>query len=461
MTRLEFEHLHQPDGWLSPAFVEVGANGMIESVGADPTPDWTADERVRGFTVPGMPNLHSHGFQRALAGRTESRTADADADNLWSWRELMYRFVGRLDPDDLRAITAQVYLELVQGGFTSVAEFHYLHLDQGGRRYTEPATMALAVVEAARDVGIGLTVLPVLYRHAGVGRPPIAAQERFVLEVDEVLEIGARVDALDDPLVATGLAPHSLRAASIAEIRELIGDPRGQDRPIHIHIAERPEEVAEVSAALGAPPVRILAAEVGIGPRWCLVHATHIDESEMRDIAESGAVVGLCPTTEATVADGLFPLARFISSEGRWGVGTDSHYATDAALELRCLELGQRLADGRRNPIAEPTGLWSHSGRALFDRALAGGQQAVGQNVGVLRSGSRADVVVLDADHPTLIGHGPSTALDAWLLSGGTTSPVRDVMVGGRWVMRDGDHPSVRPIRERYRATVRRLFDGP
>lgn len=457
MTRLEIENLHRPGGWLSPAYVAVGSDGLIVAVDSERPRDWQPDERISGYVVPGLPNLHSHGFQRALAGRTEFRDG-GEADNLWSWRELMYTFVRRLEPDDIQAITAQVYLELVQGGFTSVAEFHYLHLDVRGQRYADPATMSWSIVEAAREVGIGLTLLPVLYRHAGIGRPPTAAQDRFVLEVDEILEIASRIDTARDGLTTTGLAPHSLRAVSIDEIRALVAGASGQDRPIHLHIAERPEEVDEVALHLGGRPVQILVDQIGIDPRWCLVHATHVLDSEVDAIAAAGAVVGLCPITEATVADGVFPLVRFAAAEGIWGIGTDSHYTTDAATELRCLDLGQRLAEGRRNALADPTGIRSHSGRAIFDRALRGGAQALGQPVGELAPGYRADLLVLDPLHPTLLGHDRTTVLDAWLLSGGGTTPVRDVMIGGTWVLRDRQHAQGRQITERYRATIERLF---
>jgi formimidoylglutamate deiminase len=455
---IEVEHLHQPGGWASPGCLEIDDDGVVVAVHVAPPRGRTPDERIGGYGIPGVPNLHSHGFQRALAGRAEVRDP-GEEDNLWTWRREMYRFVGRLDPEALQDITALAYLELVRAGFTQVGEFHYVHRDPDGRRYQDLARTSWSVVEAAREVGIGLTLLPVLYRHAGIGRPLAPEQMRFELEPGEVLEVARRARDLGDPLVTAGVAAHSLRAVSIDEIRALQdGWPATPNGPIHIHAAERPEEVAECLEGLGARPVRALVDRVGLDGRWCVVHATHVDTAEVAALAASRVVVALCPMTEATVADGLFPLLEYERVVGRWGIGTDSHYTTDPALELRCLELGQRLRHGRRSPLPARTDAELHPGRLLLDRALAAGPDALGVPIGDLTPGRRADLVVLNPEDPILAGHGPTTALDAWVLSGAAT-PVRDVMVAGRWVVRDGRHPAQESIEARYRATILRLLD--
>jgi len=460
MTDLEFEHLHRRDGWSSPGRLTIGEDGLITTIHDAEPQGWSPVERIGGFAVPGMPNLHSHAFQRALAGRTEHRSGRDDRnDNLWTWRAEMYRFVAHLGPDDLEAIAALAYLELVKGGFTAVGEFHYLHRDPDGAHYSDPAEMTWALVSAARDVGLPITVLPVLYRHAGPGRPPAPEQARFVLEVDEVVELARRVRADGAGQVWSGIAPHSLRAVEPDELRELRAAWRAAGGgPVHVHVAERPEEVAEVEAAHGLPPLRLLAETVGIDASWTLVHATHGAPDEHRAVALSGATVALCPMTEATVADGLFPLVRYADAGGRWGIGTDSHYTTDVSAELRMLELGQRLLEGRRNPLVrDPGGVGAHAGRVLFDASISAGAASLGQPVGMLEPGARADLVVLDSAASVLAGHGPTTALDAWILAGGGVSPVRDVMIAGRWVVRDGHHGSEDDIIERYRRTLRRL----
>ena len=460
MTDLEFEHLHRPDGWASPGRLTIGEDGLVTAIHESEPPGWSPVERIAGFAVPGMPNLHSHAFQRALAGRTEHRRGHDDrTDNLWTWRAEMYRFVARLGPDDLEAIAALAYLELVKGGFTSVGEFHYLHRDPDGARYADPAEMTWALVSAARDVGLPITVLPVLYRHAGPGRPADPEQARFVLEVDEVVEVAIRVRAVGGGQVWSGIAPHSLRAVEPVELRELRASWRAAGGgPVHVHVAERPEEVAEIEAAHGLPPLRLLAETVGLDADWTLVHATHGEPDEHRAVASSGATVALCPMTEATVADGLFPLVRFGDAGGRWGIGTDSHYTTDVATELRMLELGQRLLEGRRNPLVKESGGSAvHAGRVLFDVALSAGAASLGQPVGALAPGVRADLVVLDQNATVLAGHGPATVLDAWILTGGGATLVRDVMIGGRWIVRDGRHRLEDDIVERYRRTAGRL----
>ena len=460
-TIYEVDHLHQPRGWLSPGYLEVGADGVILSV-TGARPQGRAVERLRGFGVPGLSNLHSHAFQRALAGRTEFVTAARAEDNLWTWRKEMYRLVDRLTPEDYEAVAALVYLEMLQFGMTAACEFHYVHHQTGGRRHANPAEMSDRLIAAAARTGLGLTLLPVLYAHGGIGKPVEETQKRFVHPVDNYLKL---IDALrgrraGNPGLRVGLALHSLRAVTPDEAHAALAGMAAMDpgARLHIHVSETTHEVEEVRAGLGARPVQWLLDNVGLDDRWCLVHATHLDTSEIAGAAASGAVAGLCPLTEATMGDGFFALPEYHGAGGAWGIGTDSHYSTSTAEELRILECGKRLDLRRRNVIARSAdGVEVHSGRVLFDTALAGGEQASGQGGGALVAGRRADLVMLDPDAQPLLGHGPSTALDAWILSG-TQNPVRDVMVAGRWVIRDRRHAAEEAIRDAYRAAAARLF---
>ena len=459
-TIYEVEHLHQPDGWLSPGYLEVGDKGEILSVSA--TRPQRPVERLRGFGIPGLSNLHSHAFQRALAGRTEFVTAARAEDNLWTWRKEMYRMVDRLTPEDYEAVAALVYLEMLHFGMTAVCEFHYVHHQPGGVHYANPAEMSDRLIAAADRTGLGMTLLPVLYAHGGIGKPVEETQKRFVHSVDDYLSLLDRLRGrrADHANLQIGLALHSLRAVKPDEARaalEGMAAMDGQAR-LHIHVSETTHEVEEVKAGLGARPVQWLLDNVGLGPEWCLVHATHLDESEIRQAAASGAVAGLCPLTEATMGDGYFPLVEWHEAGGAWGIGTDSHYSTSTAEELRMLECGKRLELRRRNVIARPQAddKEVHSGRLLFDTALAGGEQCSAQGGGSLEAGQRADLVMLEADSPTILAHGPDTVLDAWIL-GGTRNPVRDVMVAGRWVIRDGRHSQEEQIRDASRAALKRL----
>jgi len=456
-ARLEVEHLHQPGGWASPGYLTIDEGGRIAQV-TDVAPlGWQPDEHVRGFAIPGVPNLHSHAFHRALAGRTERR-AEGAHDDLWTWRQAMYRVAARVGPDELRDIAAMLYLELLQGGFTQVGEFHYLHRDLRGQTFADRGTMAWQLADAAAQVGIGLTLLPVLYQQGGVHEPLRPDQARFRLDLGDVVDIAVAARDRGNPLLGAGVAPHSLRAVTIEGIRELAAAWRATGGgPVHIHVAERIEEVAVCRDRLGASPVRLLLDQVGIDEAWCLVHATHADAPELHDVARVGASVAICPVTEATLADGLFPLPAYQDARGTWGIGTDGHHTTDAALELRMLELGQRLTVGRRNVAAAAAGPRRQTGRALLDGALAGAPW-LGAPMGRIEAGARADLVVLDGSVPVLAAHGPDTVLDAWTMSGGP-SPVRDVMVGGRWRIRDGHHPDEAAIRERYVATMHRMAE--
>ncbi|MDH6232245.1 formimidoylglutamate deiminase [Mesorhizobium soli] len=462
-TIYQVEHLHQQRGWLSPGYIEIGDDGIIRAVSGT-KPQGKIAERLRGFGVPGLSNLHSHAFQRALAGRTEFVTTSRAEDNLWTWRKEMYRMVDRLTPEDYEAIAAQVYLEMLQFGMTAVCEFHYVHHRPDGQTYANPAEMSDRLIAAAAQTGLGLTILPVLYAHGGINKPLEETQKRFAHSVDAYLKL---IDTLHsrraaNPNLRVGMALHSLRAVTPDEAQAALAGAKAIDPEarLHIHVSETTHEVAEVVAGLGARPVQWLLDNAGLGPNWCLVHATHLDASEIAGLAASGAVAGLCPLTEATMGDGFFPLVEYHEAGGAFGIGTDSHYSTSTAEELRILECGKRLELRRRNVIARPHKAHDkrevHTGRLLFEAALAGGEQASAQGSGALVVGKRGDLVMLDPDSNPLLGHGPNTALDGWIL-GGTQNPVRDVMVAGKWVIRDGRHPLESAVRVAYQQAMARL----
>src|SRR5208337_754334 len=370
-----------PEGWTQGVRLRI-ENGRITAVergvGAR-----DGDER-QAILLPAVANLHSHAFQRAMAGLAEIR--GPGVDTFWTWRETMYRFALMMSPDELEAVAAELYVEMLEAGFSAVAEFHYLHHEPDGSPYAARAEMAARIVSAARETGIGLTLLPVFYAHATFGgAAPKPEQRRFITDVASF----ARLVEDCGKLVAgeaIGVAPHSLRAATPEEIADVIA--LRPDGPIHIHAAEQTKEVEDCAAALGARPVRWLLDHAGVDRRWCLVHATHMDENETRDLAASGAVAGLCPITEANLGDGVFNAPAYVDAGGRFGVGSDSNVSIGAADELRHLEYSQRLAARSRNVLARPGG---STGRALFDAALIGGAQALARSSGSLAVGARAD----------------------------------------------------------------------
>ncbi|MDO9707757.1 formimidoylglutamate deiminase [Paracraurococcus lichenis] len=440
-----------PQGWAEDVLITADAAGWITTVAPGAPPG--AADRLRGAVIPGLPNLHSHAFQRAMAGATERRSP-AGQDSFWSWRETMYRFVGLLSPEDAEAVAAQLYVELLEWGFTGVAEFHYLHHQPDGTPYAEPAEMALRHLAAARRAGIGITLLPVLYRHGGIfGREPAPGQRRFLNDLDpwrRILE-GCRAATAGDPQAATGMAPHSLRAVTPAMLQAVAAEAG----PIHIHAAEQMKEVEECLAATGARPVQWLLDNAPVDDRWCLIHATHMTAAETAALAGRGAVAGLCPTTEASLGDGTFPLRPYLAAGGRFGIGTDSHVGTSPRDELRQLELSQRLA--LRERAVATTEAAPHPGRLLLEAALAGGAQASARPIGAIAPGRRCDLVELDDTHPSLLGRSGDSLLDAWVFAG-QANPVRTVVAGGRRVVEGGRHVAGLAVRESFAAAMRRLL---
>jgi formimidoylglutamate deiminase len=422
-----------PDGWAPDVALEIAPDGTILDVRAGAAPGGA--EVVDGPLVPGMPNLHSHAFQRAMAGSAERR--GASGDDFWTWREGMYALAASLDPDALRAIARDVYRAMLVAGYTAVAEFHYLHRDPRGEWYADKAATSRALVAAAQDAGIAICLLPALYAHAdAAGAPLHARQRRFASGPDDVLDIAEilRRDHARDADVVVGACAHSLRAVTPDELRALVdGSPR--DVPVHLHAAEQVREVEAVQAALGARPVAWLLANHDVGARWCLVHATHLDRHERAALARSGAVAGLCPTTEANLGDGLFPLGPYLAAGGALGIGSDSNVSLSPVEELRWLEYGQRLAERRRVVAASAAG--ASCGETLYALAALGGAQACGLRAGTLAAGRRADLVVLDDRAAPLAGAPPGELLDRYVFATDRAAP-RHVMVRGRWRVRDG-----------------------
>lgn len=440
-----------PAGWARDVRIEVGATGMV--VGLELSAAARGAERLRGPLLPGMPNLHSHAFQRAMAGLTQK--GGPAHDSFWSWREQMYRFLERIGPDELEAIAAQLYVEMLEAGYTSVAEFHYLHHDPQGRSYADPAEMVWRIVAAAAATGIGLTLLPVFYAHGQFGgEPPSAGQRRFVHTLHDFRELMQRLAGAAQGF-RLGLAPHSLRAVTPEQLRLLLMMAPDPAAPIHIHAAEQQKEVQDSLRWSGRRPVAWLLENAVPDARWCLVHATHLDGGETVALARSGAVAGLCPSTEADLGDGLFNAAEFLGAGGHIGIGGDSHVGVDPFAELRLFEYGQRLRHERRNVLAAEPG--TSLGERLFRAACAGGAQALAQPVGRIEPGARADWIVLNTHDRALIEQDEHSLLDAAIF-GPARQPVRDVMVAGSWRVRDGRHERCGVIGERYRAVLRRLL---
>ena len=438
------------DGWQRDVRVELGTDGRVAAVQSGSP----VQGRRVGVLLPAPTNLHSHAFQRAMAGLTERRGPDP-RDSFWTWRTLMYRFLDRLGPDELVPIAAFAQMQMLEAGFAAVAEFHYVHHQPGGRPYGRLSELSDRIVAAAFETGIGLTLLPVLYRYGGCGGKALeGAQLRFGNSPERFARLREEADAAVRALGAdarTGVAIHSLRAA----------DPEGlafaaalaPDAPVHIHAAEQTAEVEEVAACLGARPVEWLLANTGVDERWCLVHATHMTPVETAGLAASGAVAGLCPITEASLGDGIFDGASHQARGGRFGVGTDSNIRISLAEELRMLEYSQRLRDRARAVLARPDG---STGRSLFEAAARGGAQAAMRDSGTLAPGRLADLVALDAEAADLAGKQGDTLLDSFIFTGGDAM-ITDVWSAGRHVVENGRHVRHDEITGRYVGAINGL----
>jgi formimidoylglutamate deiminase len=450
VRKLLFDHALLPNGWARDVGFDINA-GTILKVTAGASPQ--GRERIAGIALPGLANLHSHTFQRAMAGLTESR--GPPSDNFWSWRETMYRFVGALTPDDVEAIAAYAFMEMLEGGFTAVAEFHYLHHDRDGRPFSHLAETSARLVASAAETGIGLTLLPSFYACGGFGASlATEGQRRFLNDPDRFLKLveQAREAASGLPDAVVGIAPHSLRAVT-PETLGIVVEAHAEG-PIHIHAAEQVREVQECIEWSGQRPVAWLLAHAKVDPRWCVIHATHMTPEESRGLAQSGAVAGLCPLSETNLGDGIFDGPTYAAAQGRFGVGSDSNIEITAPGELKQLEYSQRLSTLARNVLSRREG--ESTGARLYHDALAGGRQALGRQIGLLAEGFRADIVVLDAAHPDLVAIAGDRWLDSYIFVAGTNA-VESVFVGGERVVERRRHRARDRIQHRYVSTLRRL----
>jgi formimidoylglutamate deiminase len=468
MSIYRLQAAYLPQGWARDVLVTV-SEGMITAIEAGaPTerqpPRAREFERVDGIVVPGMPNAHSHAFQRAMAGNAEYR--NSARDSFWTWRQAMYALANRVGPEDLQIVATQLFVEMLKAGYTSVAEFHYLHRPRCGEApYATTNLLWEAVGNAARAAGIGLTFLPTLYQSSDFGgQPPRPEQARFFLETDEFLRaVEARIGAehragagVGGSMLRTGAAFHSLRAVPLDQLRRAALALRSIDAnmPVHIHVAEQMLEVRACERATGRRPVELLLDQELLTPHWCVVHATHATAEELQGIAAADAVVCVSISTEANLGDGPFDAARFLKMNGRLCVGSDSQSTVSPAEELRWLEYQQRLRKKRRGVLAAKSE--THVGTRLWRAAAQNGARALGQPVGSIAVGCRADWLVLDDSHAAMAGVAADGALDR-LLFAGADKAIRDVMVGGQWVVKDHCHAADDQLRANFGRTMRHL----
>ena len=414
------------DQWKQNVEITISDDGLIDNIECGVTGVF---EKL--IALPGMVNVHSHAFQRGFAGLSEYRTATNDS--FWTWRKLMYDFVQRLTPDDVYKIAKQLYREMLAAGYTWVGEFHYVHNEVNGATYASPSELSDAIFRAAADTGIGLCHLPVLYQRGGFENEPIAAgQDRFVLSTDQFCQLVDLCHTKSKTLanVEVGIAIHSLRAASIDAALAAVEHARQIEDgiPIHIHVAEQTAEIDACVEAHGKRSVQFLYDNLPVDQHWCLIHATHLNDSELQQIAKSGAVVGLCPTTEANLGDGIFRAEEFLAAEGRFSIGSDSHCSVDLREELRILEYGQRLTRRRRAILGSDE---VSVGRNLYCRAAKGGAQAIGIDAGEIAVGKRADFTLIDPNHPSIGDVQGDRILDRLIFTN-IGNPVAGVVVGGR-----------------------------
>jgi formimidoylglutamate deiminase len=463
-TGLHFDAALLPEGWAANVRIHL-AGRLVERIEHGVSPH-AGDER--GFiALPGIPNLHSHAFQRAIAGVAEHRSGDhgvapdSNNDNFWTWRSTMYRYANVMTPEGLEAVAAQAYAEMLESGFTRVCEFHYIHHDTSGYPYVNPAEMSASLVRAAAQTGIGLTLLPVFYAHGGFGgRAPGEAQRRFTNTIDQFAKLldacRSAVSVLPDPVV--GIAPHSLRAITPRELADVLD--LAHQVPVHMHVAETQREVAECVSALGARPVEWLLDNVDLDSRWCIVHATHLAEDELARLARSSAVAGLCPITEANLGDGVFPARQFHQLGGMWLIGSDSNVLIDAFEELRLLEYGQRLWDQSRNRLALSP--YASTGRALFDRAVVGGSTAAelrhSNQAFCLMEGASADIICLSGDSVAFSRRNGDLLLDSLIFTR-CKDGIESIWRAGRKVVAGGRHVDRERIRRRYLESLQLLIE--
>lgn len=449
--RIFAKRAYLSDGWARDVSVTLHdgkiakVEGAISCIAGDISVD---------TLLPAVSNLHSHTFQRVIAGMTEYRVQGRES--FWTWRAQMYRYLDRLLPEQLGAIAELAFMEMMEAGYAAVGEFHYVHHASGGQKYDDVAELSARVMHAALQTGIGITHLPVLYSQGGIdGRELTGGQLRFGNSIDRFCQLVTRCREIAVNLPSDteiGVAPHSLRAVSPTDLKALLA--QSPDGPIHMHIAEQPQEVYEIKAYLGNRPVEWLLGNNDVSDRWCLIHATHMTSSESRKLAQSGAVVGLCPVTEANLGDGVFAGPDYLTPNGAFGVGTDSNINVSLSAELRMLEYSQRLIHQERNLMISEAG---SVGENLYAKAAAGGAQALGRNAGKIAEGRLADLVAIDSDHPTLCALDDHQVLDGFVFAS-RDDVVTDVWSAGRHQVRNGRHIARDPIIERYKKTVADLM---
>lgn len=456
-SRYRFTTAWLPSGWARNVVISVDPGGDIVDIAAD---DVVSTARmVNGAAIPGMPNVHSHAFQRAMAGLAERRGANS-GDSFWSWRETMYEQAGRMTPECLNAIAAQLYADMLKAGYTAVCEFHYLHNQPDGEPYDDRTVMCQSLMDAAATSGIGLTLLPTLYQTSDFGgAPPTQRQLQFTLETERYVEL---IDVLrrsvqNSAQLETGIAFHSLRAVPPAAMRDVLAAQRDVN-VIHIHVAEQQREVVSAQQHLGCRPIEWLLEHANLDHRWCLVHATHTTPSEIEGMAAAKAVIGLCPTTEGNLGDGFFPLESWLAAGGAFAIGSDSQISLSPGEELRWLEYQARLARQQRNVLAtqdEPS-----VGARLWRHACEAGARVTGRKVGALEVGRRADIVVLDLNAPVFAGRRDDEIIDTFVFAG-PGNAVRDVMVGGRWLVQEGRHFAETAVSAGYKRAVQKVLARP
>lgn len=446
MKRIIFENAYLSGGWAKNVCLELDDAGIISKI----ITDYNGEaEKLSGYALPAMNNVHSHAFQRAMAGLAEY--SSGGSDSFWTWRDIMYRFSGKISTAELEKIASQLYLEMLKAGYVSVSEFHYLHHDAAGSD-----AMSHAIMSAAEKTGIGLCHLPVLYMSSGFGGAPLNDQQkRFSHSLGDYLSLLENLSSTiaDNSNQHLGMAFHSLRAVPEDALIECLNN-NPVDGPIHIHISEQIQEVNDCVSWSGKRPVEWLYDHAGVDARWCLIHATHLSDDEISMIARSGAVAGLCPTTEANLGDGLFPLKKYLGMGGDIAIGSDSHISVSVIEELRLLEYGQRLESRARNIAASERE--NHTGSNLYNLALKGGAKASGFNNGAIEVGKRADIIVLDENSPLLVGTPDHSIIDRFIFSG-NVSPIKHVMVAGEWVITDYKHGAEDSISRDFTAVMQSL----
>jgi len=450
---LFFEYALLPSGWAKKVRIEIDSFGTISAIQKEMI--GSTGDPINATVLPGVSNLHCHAHQQAIAGLSEK--SSNSNDNFWTWREIMYFYLQKIQPNHLNAIAEFLYMEMLKSGYTSVAEFQYIHHNEDGTSYSNPAEMSLATVSAAKRIGIGMTILPVLYRYSGFGsKPPSDKQQRFINNADKFIEIFNQLEmhTRADNNINIGIAPHSLRAIDNSLLKEVLNGIQKKDLITHIHISEQINEVKECQEWFSLRPIEWLFENHDINSNWCLIHGTHSNKKELALLAKSKAVLGACPTTEANLGDGIFNTLEYLKFGGTIGVGSDSNITVDPFDELRLLEYSQRLQHQKRNLLA--VNPQYSTGRNLFELAITGGAQAIGRKTGRIEVGYRADFIVIDTNHPTLITKEKDAILD-YLIFSKPCAVIKDVYVNGVHVIKSGKHPLETSVIKKYVQAINAL----